>query len=791
MQSASRAYRKSLKQIGRNRGYIKITIGIYNSEAQKNIKINETTTVMTYFSSVQNIFDGTLPEKIYATCEQDFSKINGNMYFLPKKSSESSYYYNGVVLEDFYSAIYIDFNGLSGFDIKGLTINFGEYYPVDFSIENDEGIHYYTDNDQSVFITEDTFNETSFFIITPTKMINENMRLRLYQFSCGITNTFTNKETMNYSSTEYVSSISETVPSQDVSITIYNENQYYNPDNPDSALSYMEIGQEVNVSFGYDAIGDGNIEWLPAQTSYLKSWEADQLEATFTSTDRFDNMSGTYYKGLYHAEGISLYDLAVDVFEDAGISDYYLDEYLKDVLVKNPIPVVSHSEALQIIANAGRCSLSEDRNNRVHLQTSFIPEMTVSVDAQTEYSHAEDILNGKEKSAYAEMSNDFSKVDNSLFFMTKDQDYLATGYISEAIADEDGTFTENPKITINLEATYVPYGITIEFRNIAPQEFEIVTYNGGIGVGEYYISNPDVIYTTNESFSAFDEMEIIFTKGYPNSRIFVDNIIFGDATDYTLEKNTELKSLPKATRQTKIKSINVTRNIYNLGDSLKVLASEELDISEDGYEHTVYFSNPTHDLSVTLGEVQPTGYISATDLTEITQQTVQELYESLGTESVSEVSEVEEETEEDSGTEVTSESDVTAEIIESSCYYAVIRFSGISEETTIKYSITGYEYSITEQEYSVEHNTQGEIKKWNNPLVSDNEHAADLEEWLSSYFLGDVEYEIDWRGDPRVDANDIFILETSVGMTTVRAYETTLNFSGSWSGSMKARKAVF
>ena len=32
------------------------------------------------------------------------------------------------------------------------------------------------------------------------------------------------------------------------------------------------------------------------------------------------------------------------------------------------------------------------------------------------------------------------------------------------------------------------------------------------------------------------------------------------------------------------------------------------------------------------------------------------------------------------------------------------------------------------------------------------EHAKVIEEWLAEHFLGLVEYNISWRGDPRVDA---------------------------------------
>lgn len=112
----------------------------------------------------------------------------------------------------------------------------------------------------------------------------------------------------------------------------------------------MIYGQELD---------DGGVEWMPGTTVYLREWSADDEEMSFTATDRFDGMDGTYRRGRYYADGISLYGLAIDVFEDAGIDSrtYWLDNYLMDVKVYNPMPVVTHKEALQLIANAGRCIL--------------------------------------------------------------------------------------------------------------------------------------------------------------------------------------------------------------------------------------------------------------------------------------------------------------------------------------------------------------------------------------------------------------------------------------------------
>lgn len=761
MQSVSREYKESMRGIGRNRGYIKATIGIVNSKAQEAAEVLPDRNNLLYFSNLRAPFNGGVVDRIYAMPEENFSRIDNTMYFSPDENAGFTYYNNGIVAENVGGEIYISF-GDTQYDIKGLSIDFGDCYPTHFSIENDIRTLTYENNNTRYWNTEDAYAKTSFLRITPLQMVNGNGRLRILKFSCGITNTFVNDDVINYSEKEYVSPIAETLPSNDVTLTVKNYDLYYLPDNPDSALAFMEQGQEVKVALGYDVNGKGNIEWLPERVTYLKTWKANESQAVFTATDVFDNMAGTYYKGKYRTEGISLYDLAVDVFEDAKIENYFIDTYLKDIIVYNPIPVVSHSVALQIIANAGRCAISQDRYGRIHLQTSFVPEMIVTANNQTEYSHAENLLTNDVKSAYATASNDFSILDGSLRFLPENGVYLEAGYISESLWMESNDAEvknrlsfrlgnnmkafrigghwkgEMPVLTITLEASYTAFGFGINFRNVAPKRFEIITYHADSIVKHVTVKNPQINYYTNEAFIDFDKMEIVFSMGYPNSRIFVDNIIVGQNTDYLLERN-QMKSAPVAVRQNKIRQIAITYNNYKESTSSDVLASEEIVVSEDMYEYTSYFKNAAYGLILCIN---------------------------------------------------CEDENVTAEIVESSSFYAKIRFSGVVEEVPVNYSISGYSYIVEEQKLIVPYNDDGEIKTWNNPIVSTVEHAEELEKWISDYVLGDVEYDIDWRGDPAVDANDLFQLETKVGMKYIRNYENSLSFNGAFSGKMKARKVV-
>lgn len=733
MQKVSPEYVESMKSIGRNRGYIKVTLGIVNAEAQEHLEVSDSTD-LAYFSQT-TLVDGAEVTQPYATCEQNWSKVDGSMYFLPANEQGSVFYNNGLVGENVLSAISFDFGG-NTYDVAGFTIDFGDNYPIDFTISNGTETITITDNDKRYFSTEQGIHDIQTLTITATRMSGGQTRLRIYSLSMGVSNTFTNENTLDYTETSYVSPIADTLPSTDVSIRVVNYDNYYNPDNPNSILAFFEVGQEVRVQFGYDTNDDGEIEWLPETVTHLKSWGATDSDATFTATDKFDYLQGVYYGGKYNASGTTLYNLAVAVLTDAGITDYKLDTVLKEVTVVNPLPPVAHTEALQIIANAGRCTLREDRDGKIYIESTFIPEYTITSNGETDYSNVENIKNDTDKIAYAITSQDFSLLsDQNLRFMgTVDTD--AVGYVSSALADANGDFTTNPKITLTLEANYSPTGFNIRFRNVAPQAFTIKTYLDNTLVDTINVTNPDMAYTYSDGFEEFNKMEIEFTQGHPNSRITIDKLIFGAPTDYTIERYM-IKDSPTATRQDRIKCINMTTyNYKDSAESIKDLVTSTIVDAEAG-NYTFHFNNPSYGFTASVTE---------------------------GTANIS--------------------------IVSSSSYEIVVALSNVSTDD-VKIAIQGYEYAVDEQIVTVTHNATGIEQKWSNPLISDAEHAQLVESWLSDFYLGDVEYEFEWRGDPRIDADDLLNLELKSGdIVNVRAYQNTLNFTGAWSGSMKCRKAI-
>ena len=107
----------------------------------------------------------------------------------------------------------------------------------------------------------------------------------------------------------------------------------------------------------------------------------------------------------------------------------------------------------------------------------------------------------------------------------------------------------------------------------------------------------------------------------------------------------------------------------------------------------------------------------------------------------------------------------------------------------IEVVVMGKEYLITQTKVSRQLNPTGSLEAWENPLVSNGAHAANLADWIGDYLKSDREYELQYRGEPRMDANDIAFLENKyVPDLLIRVTDHTLKFNGGLSGTIKARR---
>lgn len=737
MRKVSKAYKESMKSSLRERAYIMISFGLVNQEAQAKATVDNGS--YAYYSNKDNIFGEHIDDTVYATLEEEFTKVDGSMFFLPRATEGGRYYDTGIVSDKLVSEarceVVISLNTIAT-DFKGLTINFGENYPVDFDIVGSTGQTIeFRGNTKSKWSTEEVLENTTYIKLVFYKMKNTQSRLRIYSIMFGYGLVYYNDSVMSSALDSYVSPIGADVPQFDFSVTLKNYDHYFNVDNPNSAINYLETGQEMDIMYGYQTPGSDTIEWIQGNHLWCSEWESDDNTATIRCQDIFRNMDGEYVKGLYSAAGKSYYALAEKILKDAGISEYYIDPRLKKLYSNNPIPRVKYKEALQIIANACRCVLTQSRDGKVQIKSNFMPSASIATNGEETYSNAANVLTDTPKVEYATLAGNYTPTDGTMFFLPRNgKAALTTGYVSKEISGANGTFTKNPVVTITMEAIRAYYGLKLVFGTALPAAFTIRTYKGGEPVNEYPVEK-DEINTTSiilRDFDDFDVMKIEFTKtAEPYNRIVLNYFSLSDVVDFTMNRR-DMTSSPRAIKQELIKEVIVPCYTYQENNREENLVYEDIDVVA-GEVETYYIQDPSYGYKVKLDEVEG-----------------------------------------------------KATVVAWSNYFVTIKFNVTG---SFKLEVQGYRYKIVEKYATVSLNARGKTVKWKNPLISNTTMANELAAWLADYYTAGIEYEYDTRGNPELDATDIVYQENEFhdGMR-VNIYRHTVNFKQAFSGRVTARR---
>lgn len=737
MQKVSKAYKDSMKSSLRERAYIMLSFGLVNQEAQAKASIKAGR--FAYYSNKNNLFGEHGDDVVYATLEENFTRVDGSMLFPPRNTPGQSFYDTGLVGESLVSEakceVTIGLNTIPT-DFKGLTINFGENYPVDFDVVGSTGqTIQFRDNTQSLWTTEEVLENTTSIKLVFYRMKTPQSRLRIYSIRFGYGLVYYNDSVMDSKLESYISPIGADVPQIDFYVQLKNYDHYFNVDNPKSAINYLETGQEMDILYGYQLPDSDTIEWIQGSHLLCSEWESDDNTATIRCQDVFRNMDSEYRKGLYSPSGKSYYDLAREILTDAGITSYYIDPRLKTLYTNNPMPRVQHKEALQIIANACRCTLGQTRFGDIQIKSSFMPGATVQTNGEAPFSHAAAIMEETEKDEYGTLAGNYTPVNGTMFFLPPgNKGSLNTGYVSEEVSNADGTFTKNPVITVTLGALRAYYGLKFVFGQTLPAAFTIRTYSGGNLVTTLQVTEEEIDKTTVVlySFDDFDSLELEFTKtAEPYNRIVLNYLSLNDVTDFTMTRR-DMTSSPKAIKQELVKEVIVPCYVYQQGNREENLINEEVDVVA-GQIETYYVQDPSY------------GYIPKLD-------------------------------------EVTGR----AEVIDWGNYYVTLKFK---VSGTYRLEVQGYRYKIVEKYATKTLHLRGKTVKWSNPLISDMQMATDLVEWLADYYTSGIEYEYDTRGNPEIDVTDVVFQENEFYPDMkVNIYRHTIGFNQAFSGRVTARR---
>ena len=372
---ASQEMIEQLKKPKRNLGFLKVEFNIIDPDTNPNVSTN----TEAIFSNLQKIKKPTITQtKNYATLEKNFWLLNDSQPIYGSEEIEQTYVsefmsdrnclFTNKPCITLTSEVYLTTLGLS-MVFDSINNNYAKKINVkayrddsiimnkDYTIEKASDRIIFADNDELV-----RWNKIEIYFVESSLPYR---RIRVNQLLFGITEIYTDDEILEAENSKKTTLINSDLPTHTFKFTIDNMDKLFNPDNPEGWYRYILQKQPISYSWGYQ-LDDGTIEWILGGKMLLTgSVEVGENKVSFNTTTLINYLTHTYKKGVYNANGMSLYDMAVEVLTENGIksSQYRLWEGLKNLKTDAPIPKLETRQILQIIATAGNCVLYTDNEN--------------------------------------------------------------------------------------------------------------------------------------------------------------------------------------------------------------------------------------------------------------------------------------------------------------------------------------------------------------------------------------------------------------------------------------------
>lgn len=322
---------------------------------------------------------------------------------------------------------------------------------------------------------------------------------RIEEIVLGIDKEYHKTDLLSYSHSQSVNPLSSELSMNEINFSLNNVDKIYNLYNPDTLSKYLIERQEIKVKYGYK-IND-SIEWIDGGVFYLSEWDAPQdgINADFIARSLLEFMQGIYYNGMYHADGISLYDLAVDVLTDSdlpinidGSVKWYIDESLKDIYTTAPLPIDTHANCLQLIANAAGCVMYQDRSGIIRLKPLEISMSDYEINYFNSYSKSDVALSKPLKDVSIgfyqyTIGTDRTELYNGVVSISGTQEMIITysGSATNVSATVSGGTLDNAKYYTNACKLTIMAGgdvtIIVRGNSLQSSKTELSIYNANSG----------------------------------------------------------------------------------------------------------------------------------------------------------------------------------------------------------------------------------------------------------------------------------------------------------------------
>lgn len=740
MQSVTQAYKTSIKQPLRNRGYVRVYIGVVSVDAQKKADVAST---VANFSNVEHMIDG-VERKEYAYLYKNFMRLDNAQNFLPR--------YQYMAYQDMAGIIgfanksfgtqrreYVTINTNSvAQDIYGLEIDFGDNYPSEFYINTNTGqeIHV-TGNTKSKCVITDTLTDVTSFDISAIENWFKcgqpsSMHIKSLLFGRGF--VYGNENITSVSVEESCSKISEELPQTDATISIINKDNVFDFDNENSPINFFETGQKVSISYGYD-VGNGVVEYVDPFELLVTDWNCDKNTLTLRACDVLRTKNDIFVqRQVYHNSLFWYMQNIADIYDISFLPD----RRLFDMTTNNPLPKLPAKELMQILANAGMCALINDRDGGlVAINTKKITYATAFDNA--DYPVNGNIFNDNEKDEYISLGTDYGNVTGEMLFPPRQHVNASgiTGFISK-MSNASSLFVPNFGIGFTPERVTTINGLIIDFGSIHPQRVEVKARDqyadAYIFNQQYQVAGSRLI--VDEVFENCGKIELSFTgTEKPYQPVVINNISIGAKGTFEI-KYDDMNDMPRITKSENIKNVIVPYYKYTLNNTPEVVVSDSLVIPVGTNYYSYSFDKPYEEFEIDIANTTANVEISYTTK------------------------------------------------------YSV-RVKSLSSSTGHEASLTikAKGYTITEKEVSVNVSEKGNDVRWENPLIDDEEHATQVANWLAEYYSNNYEYEYSHRGFPELDCGDVIIQDNKfIKDMNVFIERSKIDFNQAFSGSCTTRK---
>lgn len=773
MLKVSDEYKAEMKELIRPQPFIRIEYGFINNKAHNDASYSSSDSQNDdgLATDPQSILDKSDEFTTLASFEQDRMLVskNNEIYIYDGKSNQET---RDRVLSDTLSNAdgsfdiepIVTFTFSVSDDIYGLTIYFdpiGGAYATDFDIiyTNVSGVEKcinISDCSSYIYVLDYIMMNG----VVELKMIIHSwskpyQRCRINRLDFGIAMIFTNNELSDGSFThsKEVDMLSVSLPQNELTFSISNIDKSFNPINPNGLWRYAQPKQELRVYYGR-LLNSGLTEWIRGDTLYLKERpESNDTIATFNAIDRFNCLElkvyGAPLSDDHTNNGITLWDLAESIFyfywlKTKETVNYNLDDCMKDIVTKTPyLESMDIKEALQIIANAAHCILYPDEDGTIVFKNAMDPIITFSDNGHVEISDLRRAFESNElpSVSYASFAINYMKAlkKQDMIIVPDNIDELEnTGFISDKISLDNGKFEENPVITIEYSLPTNMYEIPIVFDNVGNEyaiEFDVNYYLNNTLLETFSVTdNTSSNYTILNDVDDFNKLELVIKKwSHPYHRCVINSISFGRVNDFHLDYDNAM-STPLITSFSNVQSINMS------------------------YYGTLKVSSETTDIDCEYDSISDGKILYKVEHSKMTNKSFKI---------------------KDTGTVI------SVNII---CNYATYtEFEYMYSGTPPVITMSGNELSQDSYIKSINYNDTGDIKNFNNPLVSSADQAETLANWLQDYLAKTNTFSVSYRGNPEVQPFDVIYLETDFEkFVTARTTKNTISFgtgmTGTWEG---------